>query len=184
MFIVFEGIDGSGKTVLSKLFSERMGFQKTKEPTFSSQEAESLNLSKMNENDREAMFLIDRFRHQAQIKQMLESGQGVVCDRYLWAALAYSRVFSPSTYPFLKSVYISELWLQPDVYVLVDTPINVCLERKEDYPEELLTKVSASYEETSELITVPIIEVQGVDNPESTLDSLLRALKLNERGNT
>jgi thymidylate kinase len=67
VFIVFEGIDGCGKTTLSKRFAEIRTFIWTKEPRFSSEVADRLNLVDKDTISREVEFLLDRVRHQQDI---------------------------------------------------------------------------------------------------------------------
>lgn len=184
MLIAFEGLDGSGKTELSVSFCQYLnerwegtrpikggkgfdGFVWTKQPSMTSDEACSLNDPKedLDPFKREALFLASR------LKQVLKGN--VVCDRYIWSALAYAKVHSPGIFQFLVEVYVkNDLFIRPDFYVFVDTDISCCSKRsKKD--EQLLTALYRSYQETKELIgDVPILDVKsnnidGLSNSES-----------------
>jgi thymidylate kinase len=157
MLIIFEGIDGCGKTTLSKKFSEQKNFVWTKEPTFSSQEADSLNLKSQDTASREVIFLIDRIRHQRILWQYKNLNgilsSNAVCDRYIWSGLAYCKVFNPSCFDFIKHLYDHDYFVKPDFYVFVDTPIELCLERcaREQTPEQLKT-LREAYLDTQHLV--------------------------------
>ncbi|MFA5436329.1 MAG: hypothetical protein WC372_09870, partial [Candidatus Neomarinimicrobiota bacterium] len=120
--IVFEGIDNSGKTSISKGVLQLL--QKDfpldnwvwgKEPDFSTEEADRLNdpARKNNEADREILFLESRLR---QLPKYRESN--VVLDRYLWTGIAYSKLFSPSVFSFVSRLYQNEnIFKVPDITV-------------------------------------------------------------------
>lgn len=130
LFLVFEGIDGSGKTTLSKAVAEKLGAIWTKEPTFTSEEADTLNLNSKDDIDREIEFCIDRIKHQSFIKSTLETNS-LVCDRYIWSGLVYSLVFNQSAFCFAQAMYKHQYFIKPDYYILVDAPIDVCMERRQ-----------------------------------------------------
>lgn len=101
-FIVFEGIDGSGKTTQAKLFAERLrkdgrSVLETREPTNGvvGKLIRSM-LTKQHANwdyDWKAMSLLfsaDRAAHVSNvILPMLAAGADVVCDRYILSTVAY-----------------------------------------------------------------------------------------------
>lgn len=70
LLVVFEGIDNSGKTTVSKeLVKLFPGFSWTKEPTFSTEQADRLNSPECtDENYRESLFLESRLGIETQGK--------------------------------------------------------------------------------------------------------------------
>jgi thymidylate kinase len=181
MFIVFEGIDGSGKTELSvgfcqylnerwagKCWKDKDGsttcykdFVWTKQPDFTSEEADRLNNKEIFSDPykREALFFGSHLRNRATIGQ-----SNKVCDRYLWSSLAYAKVFSPEVYPFLKELYSdSSLFIPPDLYIFVDTSIDCCSKRGKSQDKNLLFELWKAYDQTEDLISSPIIRVKSED---------------------
>jgi thymidylate kinase len=185
MFIVFCGIDGCGKTTLSQLVHQRLSsktpssrtdFIWTKEPTFSSEQADSLNLKGMDSADREVEFMIDRVMHQEILRGsgMFEPAAGrqrhVICDRYIWSGLAYAKVFNPSVYDFVKAVYKHQFFIKPNLYIFVDTPPEICCLRRR-VPAQLsnLIKLREAFLEVEPLITADsaVMRVDGTENLEA-----------------
>lgn len=185
MFIVFEGIDRSGKSTLSVNFQEWVNdeyrdddgalrtdphlgdFIWTKEPTFSTEEADRLNSddSPLDEYERERIFFESRLRHQE-----LLGTNNIVCDRYLWSGIAYAMFFSPHCYRLLKELYLhSGLFVQPDLYVFVDTPPEVCYDRDPTTDLEKLRGLRDAYIETQELISQPVLTLPGLGGEDRTL---------------
>lgn len=96
MFIAFEGIDGAGKSTVSVMVKhalEKKGHNVflTREPTDRIEWTDSLK------KGRDAIaglslffrFTEDRFRHQNEIREHLDAGEIVLCDRYIMSSLAY-----------------------------------------------------------------------------------------------
>lgn len=181
MLIAFEGIDGSGKTELSVNFCQFLNerwagrywkdadgsttgykdFVWTKQPDFTSEEADRLNDKKTFSDPykREALFFGSHLRNRATI----DSGNKV-CDRYLWTSMVYAKVFSPEVFPFLKELYSdSSLFTPPDLYVFVDTSIDCCSKRGKSQDKNLLLELWKAYDQTECLITSPIIRVKSED---------------------
>lgn len=171
MFIAFEGIDGAGKTTLSlalceylnKKYKPEDSYLWTKEPDFSSEEADILNsLKGTTASDREAAFLSSRIKHQ----NIIREHSNIICDRYVWSALAYSLVHSFVYYPLLERVYTNEsVFMPPDLYIFVDTQVSTCAKRlnENNTTNRLkLCKLSVAYEQTSTLIKkTPIITISS-----------------------
>jgi len=178
MFIVFEGIDCSGKTTLSKKLVEKMptNWLWTKEPTFSSEEADRLNLGSKDDVGREVEFCVDRTKHQNILLQLLNHGHSIVCDRYIWSGITYSKLFNPSAYEFAKTLYQHDFFIKPDYYVFVDTPIEVCIERCKDraQSEEQLSKLREFYLETKKYVDKKskIITIESVGNIDDCVNKI------------
>jgi len=193
MLIVFEGVDRSGKSTLSfKLcewlnnFSDvifwnekvkgfpNQSFIWTKEPLFTSEEADRLNSPECdNEYGRESLFFESRLKHQS-----LLANNSAVCDRYIWTGLAYAKMFSPNCYEFAKALYLnSKIFVQPDLYVFVDTPVEVCYSRGPEVELERLQAIRQCYEDTKQYITTPIITVSNEYDEETSFNKLLKAVK-------
>jgi thymidylate kinase len=187
-FLVFEGVDRSGKSTLSvnftqylnKLYRDEDGLLKTdphfgdfiwtKEPLFTSEESDLLNSpGYMDEYRRERLFFESRMNH-----QKLIAGKNVVCDRYIWTGLAYSSKYSPGCFRFAKELYLSEsMFIRPDLYIFVDTPPEVCASRDESLDLDVLRELREAFLKTMDYIKTPIITIQAVDGEESTLRGLI-----------
>ena len=189
MLIAFEGIDRSGKSTLSVnfhgwlnnecrdddgslLIDPHLGdFLWTKEPTFSTEEADNLNSddSQVDEYQRERIFFESRMRHQETL-----ATNNVVCDRYMWSGIAYARKFSPGCFGLLKELYLSEnLFMAPDLYVFVDTPPEVCYDRDPTTDLDKLKLLRQAYMETRELIKAPVLNVLGLGGEQRTLSKMV-----------
>jgi len=186
MFIAFEGIEQSGKSTLSVKFtsylnkSDEDGLLKidphfgdfiwTKEPSFSPEEANKLNTSPyMDEYRRERLFFESRIRHQNQL-----AGKNVVCERYLWSGLAYAHRYSKDCFRFLKELYTSDsLFIPPDLYVFINTPVEVCCERDPSLDIDIQKELQASYTATESYIKVPILRIEPLDDEDATVNLLI-----------
>ena len=96
MFIVFEGIDGSGKSAQARLlanFFESRGvpFVLTREPSDGIVGRKLRSLVSRPEREEEArLFLEDRIDHvKAIISPAMNAGKHVICDRYYYSSAAY-----------------------------------------------------------------------------------------------
>lgn len=95
-FITFEGIDGSGKSTISKLVYKELklkGFdvELTYEPTDSwigKQVKKSIE-SNADPFVTSFVFIADRIEHGKQIQKWLKVGKIVLCDRYIDSTYAY-----------------------------------------------------------------------------------------------
>jgi dTMP kinase len=168
MFIVFEGIDGCGKSTLTKRLSEKTFFHYTREPTFSSKEADELNLNSKNELEREIEFAIDRIAHN---ERTLKSIENIICDRYIWTGLTYCKFYNPSSFDFVKTLYSNKFFRIPDLYVFVDTPVEICSQRKQDQPIDHLKAIRNAYLETKGLLNPKskMISIESVGNADECL---------------
>ena len=98
LFIVFDGMDGTGKTTQMQLLCERLhaiGLETvlTAEPS-TSPDGQALRRALSGKepasNSRlAALFLLDRIGHNAEIEEWLSEGKIVISDRYYYASMAY-----------------------------------------------------------------------------------------------
>jgi dTMP kinase len=133
MFVVFEGIDGSGKTTLTNEVSERLRLLEmnrftTHEPTNSSVVDETLVHRRDPLSYLKLFFAFteDRFTHQHIIKDHLERGEIVICDRYLLSSYAYQGSIIRTLFENLDETikwmrHVSEIiTVKPDITFLLD----------------------------------------------------------------
>ena len=171
-FIVFEGIDGSGKTTQIEMLTERLRKEgrmiyTTAEPTNSVTGGllrDALGgVSKRTACEMAALFVIDRIFHNVNpiygIKKMLSMGYDVICDRYYYSSLAYQG--SETDFEWVKNMNIDcpEI-MTPDVCIFLDASPSECLRRigsdravKEIYEkEERLTSFRKRYMEVFDML--------------------------------
>ncbi len=98
LFIVFDGMDGTGKTTQMRRLAERLLAEGhpavlTSEPSTSADGQRlraALSGREPAGNSRlAALFLLDRIGHNEEISAWLSEGQTVLSDRYYYASMAY-----------------------------------------------------------------------------------------------
>ena len=189
-FIVFEGTDKAGKSSLSVEFQKYLNteysdhkgsvtidpqlgpFVWTKEPSFTSDEADRLNSKETNNQyKREALFFESRMGHQEFLRT-----HNIVCDRYVWSGMAYARVFSPGCYEFSRELYRNKnLFLQPDLYIYVNAHIDTCLKRDPSLNRDTLLEIWKSFEicyDDMEEMGIPIITLNNDDHSNDPVVSM------------
>lgn len=140
-FIVFEGIDGSGKTtqtglLLSHLAARGREAVLTAEPTGlptgrALREALSGKVKK-SECEMAALFVEDRIAHnndpEGGIRALLSRGVDVICDRYYYSTLAYQG--QSTDYAWVKGMNLDcPDILRPDLCIYLDLLPHQSLER-------------------------------------------------------
>ena len=160
-FIVFEGIDGAGKTTQislleAKLRAEGRRVMVTAEPTVSVTGGllrDALGgISKRTACEMAAMFVLDRIFHNVNpvtgIEKMLSDGVDVICDRYYYSSLAYQGSETDFEWVAGMNLNCPEI-RRPDCCIFLDLT-----------PEQSLARISAGrvsreiYEEESRLQAV------------------------------
>jgi dTMP kinase len=136
IFIVIEGLDGSGKTTQATLLAKRLSqiypVVLTAEPscgkigTFIRDSC--LYEDKRLPTEAEALlFAADRIEHmQNELKPSLDDGKLVICDRYVYSSLAYQGSAGLSL-DWIKT--INARALQPDFCIFIDAAPERVLER-------------------------------------------------------
>lgn len=140
-FIVFEGIDGSGKTTQARLLAERLeregvSVTLTAEPT-SLPSGKALREAlggrvKKSECEMAVMFVEDRIAHNIDkergINSLIDAGVTVICDRYYYSTLAYQG--QSTDYEWVKSMNLRCPDIRkPDMCIYVDLLPYQSLER-------------------------------------------------------
>lgn len=164
-FIVFEGIDGSGKSTQAKLAAEYLlskGKQVhlTREPTTRPigkliREALSGNFN-VSESTMAAMFLADRLDHilneEDGIIKLLNEGYDVISDRYFWSSFAYHSLSLDMAWVISIHKKVIDI-CPPDLTIYLDLNVEASLQRIAERNEaeeifenqEILTKVYNNY---------------------------------------
>lgn len=160
-FIVFEGIDGAGKTTQINLLAKHLSEQGravycTAEPTETVSGGllrDALSgVTRRTICEMAAMFVFDRINHNVNpvngIQKMLADGFDVICDRYYYSSLAYQGSGTDPEWVSNMNLNCPEI-MRPDVCIFLDlTPeqsmarINRNRATQEIYEnEEKLTQV-------------------------------------------
>lgn len=140
-FIVFEGIDGSGKSTISNLLFEKLNTEfgkiyRTSEPTDSPIGSVIRNiLNKRFVSDEKtigALFLADRLDHIQNpvtgILNYLEKGINVISDRYYYSSYAYHVPSLPMDWLIDANKICADL-LRPDIVFYLDISVEESLKR-------------------------------------------------------
>ncbi len=164
-FIVFEGIDGSGKSTQMKLLAKKLEEKGIKtrltlEPTYGlvGDTLHRILSGKIKADPKvtAALFVADRLDHLTNqedgVLKSLDAGETVICDRYYFSSYAYQSTEVPSEWVIDANKLCAQT-LRPDVTLFIDISPQVAMERIlsnresiEIYEtEEKLTKVRDAY---------------------------------------
>ena len=169
VFIVIEGLDGSGKTtqanMLAKKLAENFNVFCTAEPSHGKtgtyiRESCLYEAKRLPTASEALLFAADRIEHvENEIEPALSEGKLVICDRYIFSSLAYQGSAGLSL-AWIKK--INSYALKPDLAVFIDVPPeNVLdrLQRKKSVMETLeiqrkVREVYLKFVENGELVSV------------------------------
>lgn len=143
LFIVFEGIDGSGTTtqaqrLVAHLLAQGLRAHFTNEPSKGVLGALTRRALRGENLGREGkalpasalalMFAADRADHwHNEIQPRLLAGEHVVCDRYLYSSIAYQSLENPEEW--IRA--LNRPFPQPDLLIYLQAPPNLAAERRE-----------------------------------------------------
>jgi len=126
-FIVFEGSDGSGKTTRVEKIVKRLNLHGYKSE-FTKEPQNTIPGSKVIKGkDTFNYSLEDRELHQEALIRGKEENQFLFCDRYALSGAVYHSYNSEVCYERYKSQ--RDLFLQPDLTIFVNTPLEECKSR-------------------------------------------------------
>lgn len=138
-FIVFEGIDGSGKTTQIELLIndlQRQGKQveMIHYPDYEKGIGKLIHdfLYKKYDFSPETQFLLyfaDFIKDKEKIKQWLNQGKVVIADRYFTTTIAYQCL---KGFALEKALNIAQEFslLKPDMVIYIDIPADIAIDRK------------------------------------------------------
>ena len=198
-FIVFEGIDGSGKTTQARMLAKYLESQGrevylTAEPTTlptgrALREALGGKVSK-SECQMAVMFVDDRIAHNIHptegIRALTERGVDVISDRYYYSSLAYQG--QATDYEWVKQMNMNCPEIsKPDLCIYVDLLPEQSLERISKGRESVeiyenvqtLTKVRAQFLSVIDDLkdTDNICVIDGYRDPERVFEDVVRAVE-------
>jgi len=202
MFIVFEGLDGSGKSTLIQglsqvLEQQNISFHKTREPggTLLGEEVRKLLLQVEGDSPvpRAELLLYEAIRAQhveKLIKPKLAEKSWVLCDRYTASTFAFQaggRGLTEEDINWLNAFATDQL--EPDLWVLVDLPPQECQKRmakrgeqgqeKDRFEQEELSfheKVRNNYKKQSTGKSNWLV-LDGLKKPDELITELVENLK-------
>lgn len=136
-FIVFEGLDGAGTTTQLRLLEENLS--KAGVNVFATAEPTDSPVGRLIRSALRKEFAIepktlamlyatDRYEHiygKNGIREHLDAGEIVICDRYLYSSIAYQSVTCGMEY--IRA--LNDRFLEPDLLFYVDTPVDECMKR-------------------------------------------------------
>ena len=182
LFIVFEGIDGCGKSTQLKMLCDKLASLKRKplptaEPTDTA--TGKMLRAALSGNDPRtaaemaALFVLDRIHHnkgKGGIDEQLENGFDVISDRYYYSSLAYQGSLTDYEWVRRMNCDCPEI-RRPDLCIFLDMSPKAALARigsrgqvTEIYEkEETLTLFRATFMKVFETLTdnVAIINAEG-----------------------
>jgi dTMP kinase len=136
-FVVFEGIDGCGKSSVARLVAERIGKRAalTREPTESwiGKAVRKDDKHKVSPYTDALLFMADRAQHSIWISEQLKKGKLVLSDRYYHSTVAYQAAYLKDKFDGDAFKWLLEanerISLHPDLTILLVIPPESALER-------------------------------------------------------
>lgn len=190
-FVVFEGIDGCGKSSVSKLVAERLGPKAilTREPTdsFLGKAVRKGDPRKMSPYADALLFMADRALHTQEISKLITKGKTVVSDRYYHSTVAYQAaalegIFEGDAFEWLLDANL-RISIHPNLTVLLTIPPELALERikgrrKLSRWEKLgfLKKVSRNYLRLAS-IDEDIVKIDATKDLDSVVNEALAIIR-------
>ncbi|MCH5183709.1 MAG: dTMP kinase [Oscillospiraceae bacterium] len=141
LFIVFEGLDGSGKSTQISMLRDKLKLMGRKvyvtaEPTNSATGGlirDTLsNNYKREPSELAGLFLTDRISHNVNpiwgIKKILKDGSDIICDRYYYSSFAYQGLGSDLQWIIDMNLNCPQI-IKPDLCIYLDVDPHKCKKR-------------------------------------------------------
>ena len=192
-FIVFEGIDGAGKSVQAEFLADFLKtalhhkVHTTSEPTSSLIggliRGQLAGDWKTSNECLQLLFSVDRLYHlEKEIIPMLERGITVICDRYFFSTAAYGAVTTEEMQWLLN---VNNKVLLPDILFLLTVPARIGLERIHASrhsvnlfdKEEFLEKVGKNYEKLAKQFNDISIVIDGEQPVEKIAQDIQKVVR-------
>lgn len=187
-FIVFEGIDGAGKTTQIKIVENFLNSTydviSTSEPTTVSEYGkrlhESFHTTRLPAEEELECFMKDREHHvQAFIRPALEQGTTILCDRYWFSTYAYQNAYKADgsvRFHDHRSVLIKPNLV---LYFAIDPVIALARKEKKSTFEEndkYMQQVAENYELLYQSNVVNMVKVDATKSVEEVTKACLAAI--------
>jgi len=188
IFIVLEGLDGSGQTTQADFLRRRFQEEKisvilTKEPTMDSQAGREIDQvlkkkKRMKSDKLQKLFVQDRKEHlENLIIPGLKNTSFVISDRYFLSTCAFGGINVAMGW----LIGLNNEFILPDITFILDVVPKICLKRidkrgtKREYFETLekLTKVRQNYLELATRFP-NIYVIDGESSKEEVFESILK----------
>ena len=181
--VVLEGVDGTGKSYVSKRVVEHLERREvsavaTSEPTNGSvgRLIKRVTEEGVDPYTELFLFLADRADHVSWMRARLSEGNWVICDRYAMSSAAYQGTYLEPEWETKGRdpvAWIMDLhrqwWIPPDLTVLIVDDIDRCLDRVKDRGpttkferQDYLERVQANYLRIAEFTEGVVV----LDDPE------------------
>ena len=141
LFIVVEGIDGSGKTTQIELLKDKFKLAnrqviETAEPTDGPIGSLIRNIMKgrlqTDQSTIAALFAADRLDHISNpvngLLTKMEEGKNIICSRYYFSNYAFQSEYVPIEW-LVNINSLSKTYLKPDLTFYINVDPKVCIER-------------------------------------------------------
>lgn len=207
LYIVFEGVDGSGKTTQAKILAAYLKEKKskvvlTKEPT----ENPPLGILihdfikgkiKFPPVALQYLFAADREIHQKElVEPSLQKGKIVVSDRYFWSSVAYgildkmenTEEFNDGEILLVSQSILSiyHQFIVPDITFYIKVSENTAIKRlsgmskKKEYYEtkEKLKKIKEGYDWLAEKFPEEVTVIDGEKSVKEVTEQIIKKLDL------
>ncbi|MGA8663602.1 MAG: dTMP kinase [Thermoplasmata archaeon] len=186
MYVVIEGIDGTGKTELAArlvppLLRRGHSVSSFREPTDKFLRSQFARLVKSDSLAAALCYTVDRAILRPQIERALDLGDIVIQDRSFYSSLAYeSPGLDGEAARELERVERS-LAMEPDLVLYLDAPVDLAMKRVEASgqrnafeDEPYLRRVKAKFEQ---MFQAPRwVRVDSTGTPDHTIEQAMNAL--------
>ncbi|MCL2499041.1 MAG: dTMP kinase [Defluviitaleaceae bacterium] len=207
-FIVFEGLEGCGKTTQMRLLTNKLEAmniphtatrQPSDNPIGKLMRSATDGFTKMENETMALLVAADRYQHVYDvITPALEDGKIVLCDRYYYSSLAYQGI-DPGAFARVAAYNgLAMAYCKPDITFFLDVRPEECMRRIQAYREyggagyeeygglydslEQLTLIReryiAAFEQLKE--TDPVVFIDGIGDQKTVAAQILGHLGIKE----